>query len=805
MASKIDKTRVDLTVYQTPDTDFAHLSLRDLMDARDLYHIQLMRYENVVATAVGRYRIRHSDSWPNERPARHSTGVRTLTNSEVRPYSWPAILVFVSQWESRESLTTNSDELVPTTLYLPDGRRVPVCVIEAPRESKTEIAAPDVKLPVNNIGPGYPVVARVQGQTYLATVGCLVSDGHKIFALTNKHVTGDSQEEIFARSGASDRRVGVSVAKQLGRLPFTTVYPSFAGRDTFVNLDFGLIEIDEIDQWTTKVRGIGVVGQMADFSDVNLTLSLIGCRLRAVGAASGDMRGEIAGLFYRYKKSGGFEYVADLLIGPRSTGRAERGKSDQPAPDFRTLPGDSGAMWMLEPADEHSNGGKKTRGQTKATSQDLRPLAIQWGRQMLRSAGRAEPQGFALATLMSRACALLDVDPVRDWNLDQTDTWGAIGHFSIAARSQVALSSRLPKLVKLMKDNADIISRSDADIAQGNFVGMGSDEFVPMADVPDFFWKERVAKQGHARHWEGPNHFADMDQENPDGKTLLDLTKDDSFIDPDRWEGFYDTVVDLLKGDPIAPQHRGLLPFRVWQIFDEMVDLAVDGDAARFVCAGGVLTHYIGDACQPLHISYLHDGDPTQPQEHVFSTGKKAGQTELRPLGEGVHSAYEDAMVFANRETILDGLKQTPKVARDELISTGFEAARLTIEMMRTTFETVPPADIVDAFLKGGAKNNRAMSQALWKAFGKKTVKVMQSGAHLVAVLWESAWAKGEGERKVLDSDIAALTEQRAMEIVSDPAFLPSMTIGKIGAVLKGRQNKAGVTRRPLTELAEPR
>ncbi len=362
MASKIDKTRVDLTVYQTPDTDFAHLSLRDLMDARDLYHIQLMRYENVVATAVGRYRIRHSDSWPNERPARHSTGVRTLTNSEVRPYSWPAILVFVSQWESRESLTTNSDELVPTTLYLPDGRRVPVCVIEAPRESKTEIAAPDVKLPVNNIGPGYPVVARVQGQTYLATVGCLVSDGHKIFALTNKHVTGDSQEEIFARSGASDRRVGVSVAKQLGRLPFTTVYPSFAGRDTFVNLDFGLIEIDEIDQWTTKVRGIGVVGQMADFSDVNLTLSLIGCRLRAVGAASGDMRGEIAGLFYRYKKSGGFEYVADLLIGPRSTGRAERGKSNQPAPDFRTLPGDSGAMWMLEPAEEHSNGGKKTQG-----------------------------------------------------------------------------------------------------------------------------------------------------------------------------------------------------------------------------------------------------------------------------------------------------------------------------------------------------------------------------------------------------------------------------------------------------------
>ena len=44
---------------------FDYLSLRDLLEARDQYHIHLMRHPTVVATAVGRYRIRINDSWPD--------------------------------------------------------------------------------------------------------------------------------------------------------------------------------------------------------------------------------------------------------------------------------------------------------------------------------------------------------------------------------------------------------------------------------------------------------------------------------------------------------------------------------------------------------------------------------------------------------------------------------------------------------------------------------------------------------------------------------------------------------------------
>jgi hypothetical protein len=766
--------QIDLSTFQHQDNNFANLSLHDLVTARDMFHVYLMRRSNVVATAIGRYRIRTTDSWPNDNKKVHGTGVRRLDNSEVRPYSWPCILVFVTEWQDPREFSSKPDEIVPGTIYMPDGKRIPVCVIEAPRESRTNIEARDTRFPLNNIGPGSPIIASVQGQEYLATIGCLVSDGHKIFALTNRHVTGEAGEIVWSELNGVRERVGVSAGKQLTRLPLTSIYPNFSVQDTYVNLDIGLIEIDDISRWTTKVPGSGVMGPMADFSGPNLSLSLVGCHVRGVGAATGEMLGEIQGLFYRYKTGGGFEYVSDLFIGQRAPARST-GRKRLPAPKFATHPGDSGTLWMLEPIADpaHSKAG---------TDIAYLPLAMEWGRNMLDSAGSARPQSFALATLLSRVCALLEVDPVRDWNVDQTDTWGALGHFSIAARSLVALSGNYPRLDTLMQNNLEIISHDDDALEEGDFKGMGTADFVPMADVPDFFWKPGVGKQQHTRPWEGPNHFADMDQPDADGNTLLSLTTNVDSIDPDKWQAFYDSVKDILSDEPIAPKHRGLLPFRVWQIFDEMCQFAADGDAQKFVCAAGVLTHYLGDACQPLHISYLHDGDPNRAFEYEFKKGKKAGTTEMRPLGQGVHSAYEDAMVFAHRKDILDGLQRTPKVKKAELITNGFEAAQKTIDMMRDVFAQIPPMEMVDTYVAVG-KGGKAATDALWEAYGKQTINVMKQGAHLVALAWESAWEVGSGETKV--RSLRALTEKQAMAIVSDPNFLPSMTIDKIEAILK--------------------
>jgi hypothetical protein len=772
-------TQVDLAPYQVGDSDFAHLSLIDLLTARELYHAYLTRHPNVVATAVGRYRIRVGDSWPNEPKKIHGHGVRHLDNSEVRPYSWPCILVFVSEWQKPADFANHPSDMVPPTLFLPDGRAVPVCVIEAPKEATTDIDARDIRYPINNIGPGNPVLAVVQRQDYAATIACLVSDGHRVYALTNRHVTGDAGEAVWAKLDGKVEQIGVSSAKQLTRLSLSTVYPNLVGHDTFVNLDVGMIDIEDLARWTTKVRGVEVLGPMADFSGTGLSLSLVGCRVRGLGAASGEMHGEIQGLFYRYQTRGGFEYVADLFIGPLVTTH-ERRASAPTGTQFATHPGDSGALWMLEPAEPGE--AKKQSSKRDASGKPFLPLAMQWGRNMLHSAEAAPVQSFALATLLSRVCALLEVDPVRDWNIDEDNTWGSVGHFSIAARGVVALSKEFKNLKKLISNNALIISHDDETILTNNFKGLGSDPFVPLADVPDFYWKPRIAKQGHSRPFEGPNHFADMDQPDPQNLTLLQRTSDDAtFVDPDKWNTFYDTVRDLLSGQPISALHRGLLPFRVWQIFDAMVEFARAGEGDKYLCAAGVLTHYVGDACQPLHISYLHDGDPERAFTHTFSKGKKAGQSEQRALGVGVHSAYEDAMVGAHRKAILAKLSGTPTVEKAERIATGQEAASKTIELMRNTFGALPPEKIVQAYIDIGA-GGKASSDALWDAFGDGTMKVMQDGAHLIALLWESAWNEGGGEQNV--KNLEELTHDEAMAIVMEPDFLPSVSIDHIGTLL---------------------
>jgi hypothetical protein len=184
-----------LNIHSEDTNQFNNLSIRDLLQARSYYHIFLTQKLNVVGTAIGRYLVRDFEySKKGPKPA------RTLFNSSIRDTSWPCILVLVDQWEKPGKI--NPSDLVPKTLYLPDGRMVPVCIVEAPR---VEGHAPEIITetkriyPTNVVAGGFPLISRSQGQDHLASVGCLLSDGHKAYALTNRHVVGEAGTPIYAR------------------------------------------------------------------------------------------------------------------------------------------------------------------------------------------------------------------------------------------------------------------------------------------------------------------------------------------------------------------------------------------------------------------------------------------------------------------------------------------------------------------------------------------------------------------------------------------------------------------------------
>lgn len=750
------------------ENDFAALSVKDLLVARDFFHAHLVHKANVVGTAIGRYRIRKDEAWPDGtgRPVAlpgASRTARTLQNSEVRPYSWPAILVFVQRWLGRDEFRAGggaaATDFVPGAVYLPDGRQVPVCVVAVEKDEMRPPGAANYAYPRNLIGGGYPIITEVQEEERVASVGCLVTDGYLTYALTNRHVCGTPGAPVSSILNGNPEVIGASSAKQLTRRPFEEVYAGWPGRNTYVNFDIGLIEIDDLHRWTTQVYGIGAIGELADISVENLTLRLIGCPVIAHGAASRAMKGEIAALFYRYKSVGGFDYVADFLIGPRAG-----------AGSVGTHPGDSGTLWLIE----------------RESGALPMPIALQWGGQVFQEPGRSAGSAYALATCLSTVCNALEVDLLRDWNLDQPDYWGAVGHYGIANEAIGKIANS--KLKSLMNANLERMTFLTPDITKKDTSGLSKHDFVPLADVPDLVWKIGPYRRGGMKSPEHANHFADMDrvlaQPVYGGKTLLEIChgKPQNVAVP-VWQAYYDAVH---AEHPKIEESRGLLPFRVWQIYDAMVEYVKAGDVARFLCAAGVISHYVGDACQPLHISYLFNGDP----DHLVTVSVHNSKTDETidkevPRGSGVHAAYEDDMVDYNTAAILTGVAARRDAAQAlDLVTGGHAAAIATVALMQKTFAAISPAALIDVYVAAQDQKPKQRAEALWASFGDATMTVMTEGCLTLAQLWDSAWAEGGGDATI--AALGAIEETTLETIYRDRNFLPSHTLDTIGPLLAG-------------------
>ncbi|MGM9479567.1 S1/P1 Nuclease [Roseateles sp. NT4] len=772
---------------------FSVLSLRDLVEARDLYHFHLMSKANVVGTAVGLYLIRNDEDWPDSRildrggkSRDKKTYPRRFDNSQVRDYSWPCILVLVREWTDETAFgrpgSPRATDIVPKRLYLPDGRAVPVCTVLAPPVAQKEsIGRQPVMRPAGIFGAGLPVRVEIQQEPRFATVGCLVSDGHLTYALTARHACGEEGTPVQVGLRSHVEQVGVSSPLQITRKLFSEVYPALPLRQTWLNLDVGLVRLEDLRQWTPNVYQLPPIKPLFDIYEQNLSLRrLMDQPVVAVGAASGVLEGVIKGMFYRYKSVGGFDYVSDFLISPKEGSSGAR-------------PGDSGALWQLQMP--LPDGSEDKRPMMK---RDLRPLAIEWGAQTFVDS--KERSTFSLATGLSNVCKLLDVELVVEGSDGVSGTWGALGHYSIGSLAIAQVKD--PELKAFLSDNADLIS---IEVDQLTKEPKGKDlidaGFVPLADVPDIVWKNypsphpnkngedigvvggRDTRSGGVRSTgpEHANHHCDADRPFDGAPTLTEAcVGNPNLITADDWNRYFDTfpeTVDVL--------HRGILPFRVWQYFVHLQKYA-GTDPTRFIAAAGTLAHYIGDSSQPLHGSIYSDGiKDEEPDIPRLSSSRKDKQKNKLPAyrGEGVHSAYETDML--NKAAREDQL--FPEIAKNlganhgmQLVPDGQSAAVATLKCMRDVAKVLPPRKIIDAYERSFQPNSLPHAAALWHDLATPTGKVLALGVRTLAMVWESAWVAGGGGVNPgrVDSDAVKT-------LYEDPSFIESVTVNEIERAIR--------------------
>jgi hypothetical protein len=509
-----------------------------------------------------------------------------------------------------------------------------------------------------------------------------------------------------------------------------------------VNLDVGLVEVETEQQWNPAVFGLGALGPLADLNVHNLGVQLIGCPVRAYGSVGGRLEGRIAALFYRYKSVGGFDYVADFLIGSRD---------EAPLP---TRPGDSATLWVME---------------TEDTKTGLMPIALQWGGTVLADGDNQMP--FVLATNLSTMCRELDVEVFRSRTEATFEYWGVLGHYTIGALACDQVTNA--KLKTLMQANRTRVSFDPATI-KAKVYSVKPANFVPLADVPDKVWK--VMKSDKAPYGrkglENPNHYADIDLDFKGQKSLDKQTPTAASLKTATWQNYYHAIGFT------AVSQRGSLPFRVWQIYKQMVHYAQQKDVEHFVAAAGVLAHYIGDACQPLHGSYLDDGDP-------FRNPDGTPSADLLPhgtgFGHGVHTMYEDTMLDKNVDDLLAKLPGKLGNGHGMTLVQGGNAAGFAImELMRRTRKKVKPEDIVKAYtdIPSNQRGQKAPA-VLWQAFGKNTLTVMADGCNTLAMIWESAWVEGNGQQ-IPQSSLKAINPTTLRGIYEKQDFLPSVALGQI-------------------------
>jgi hypothetical protein len=164
----------------------------------------------------------------------------------------------------------------------------------------------------------------------------------------------------------------------------------------------------------------------------------------------------------------------------------------------------------------------------------------------------------------------------------------------------------------------------------------------------------------------------------------------------------------------------------VAQLYGLMVEAVRGAEVLRYVATAGVLAHYVGDACRPLHASEVLAGVNTALADH--------------PPGP-------------------------PKVTGSD------EAADAAVALMQRTIDAIPPADIVAVFtVDPGPGTNRPVVEHLWRSHHQPARRRGENGGDAV----ECGLREGGGET-IDTTAIKPLSKPALQKLDTSTDFAPSV------------------------------
>jgi hypothetical protein len=251
--------------------------------------------------------------------------------------------------------------------------------------------------------------------------------------------------------------------------------------------------------------------------------------------------------------------------------------------------------------------------------------------------------------------------------------WGFRGHRMLTRKA----TATLPPELEVFRGNAEYLAEHAVD--------------------PDL-WRE-------TDRLEAPNHFVDLDGFG--AWPFPEVQRDER---------------EHLRRHGAAARELGRLPWRVDEVYAQLVGALRARDHARALERAAVLSHYVGDAHVPLHAVLDYDG-------------VKAGQA-------GLHKRWENELVD-RYATHLEHAVQPVRATRVE------DPGGLMLAVLRASFTEA--ADVLASDRAARSPGDFAETEAddrydalyfsrLWSREGRRVEARLTESAHVVGSIWLSAW-----------------------------------------------------------------